>query len=100
MKKILIAIFLLSFLSYASAAEEENCKTALAKLKPECAEWLKKFKSFSKANQTIDKSLENAGIIEKKQPGEKSRPLKKLKEIAQENKTVDQTIDNLKKKPK
>ena len=56
MKKISIAIFMLSILSFASAADKESCETVLQKLKPECAEWLKKLKSFSKENQTIDKS--------------------------------------------
>ena len=93
MKKIILSIIIIMCSSGVLLAA--NCEGALAKLKPSCnfiGEGVQQMKNFSKNNKTIDKSLENAGVIKKKS----SR--KTLKQIAEENKTIDQTIKNMKKK--
>jgi hypothetical protein len=97
MKKLIYSLFIIvcsSTILYGA----DNCDGALAKLKPSCnfvGKGVEKMKDFSKNNKTIGQSLENVGVIKKK---ETDKPKKTLKQIAKENKTIDQTIRNMENK--
>jgi hypothetical protein len=78
MKTIYITIILLFFSSFSGInAEENNCKSALQKLKPSCnflGKSAKKLKNYSENNKTIGQTLKNKGVIK----DEKSLTLKEL----------------------
>ena len=76
-----VVLFLLLF-NTSVFSNEIKCNTILSKLKPECnfiGIGAKKLKLISNNNKTINQSLENAGVIEKKDP-KKKMTLKELNE--------------------
>jgi len=76
-----VVLFLLLF-NTSVFSNETKCNTTLSKLKPECnfiGIGAKKLKSISNNNKTINQSLENAGVIAKKDP-KKKMTLKELNE--------------------
>ena len=85
MKKTWYTLSLILFLSTSMYANEIKCNTTLSKLKPECnfiGKGAKKLKSISENNKTIGKSLENAGVLKKKDniKDKKKMTLKELNE--------------------
>ena len=61
-KKILYISIALFLSSYAVSAEEINCETALKRLNPKCnfiGKGMKKMKTFSAKNRTLDQSYDN-----------------------------------------
>ena len=100
MVNIYITIILLFFSGYSVInAEENNCKSALQKLKPGCnilGKSAKKLKNFSENNKTIGQTLKNKGVIK----GEKKKPLT-LKELNKKYKPIKLgTLKELNKKHK
>ena len=83
MKKILFKLIILLFSSTALYSDEIKCNSTLSKLKPECnfiGKGAKKLKAISEKNKTIDKTLENVGIIKKDRKKLKDLSLKELNE--------------------
>lgn len=86
MKTIFTTIIILFFSSYSIInAEENNCTSALQKLKPSCnllGKGAKKLKNFSDNNKTIGQTLKNKGVIKEnkiptlKELNEKYKPIK------------------------
>jgi hypothetical protein len=87
MKNILYKLVILLFCSTSVYSNEPNCSTTFSALKPDCnfiGKSAKKLKSISENNKTIDKTLENKGILKKdrkknlslKELNEKYKPIK------------------------
>ena len=69
--KIIYKIFFIMLFSTTVYSNEIKCNSPLSKLKPECnfiGKGAKKLKSISENNKTINQSLENLGVVEKKDP--------------------------------
>ncbi|MDC1092997.1 hypothetical protein OAS35_02690 [Pelagibacteraceae bacterium] len=80
--KIIYKIFFIMLFSTTVYSNEIKCNSPLSKLKPECnfiGKGAKKLKSISENNKTINQSLENLGVVEKKDP-KKKITLKELNE--------------------
>ena len=99
--KFLYRIFFIILFSTTAYSNEIKCNTALSKLKPECnfiGKGAKKLKSISENNKTINQSLENFGVLEKKDP-KKKITLKELnKKYKREDKQKPVKFDDIKLK--
>ena len=90
MKKTFYAITILLLFNTPMYSNEIKCNTALNKLKPECnfiGKGAKKLKAISENNKTINKSLENAGILKKKD-NTKDKKKMTLKELNKKFKPI------------
>ncbi len=85
-----LAFALFSTSAFSDHHDLDQCKSALAKLKPKCnfvGSGFKGLKEFSSKNKTIGQSL-----------GMKKGEKKSMKEFSKGHKTIDQTIKGLNKK--